>query len=315
MIHKDATTRRLLAPIAAAALLAPTAYGQTDEVFEVPALRPGENISFEASIDVTTAYFYRGISQGRQNYTGAIIQPGAGLSIDLMGDADNNEPVLSTHFSTWNSFATNDRPSSNSWYEADFAMGFSLAMPDGLAFDATYVWLESPQAGAEFNQEIDFTLSYDDSGLWSMVEETKNIPGFSGFQPYVLLAIETSSAADGIAEDNGTYVELGIEPSVLLIDSETNPVTLSLPTAIGLNLNNYYQQAPGDDGDFFGFIKMGAHLSTPLAMIPSKFGEWELSVGVDFLMLSDQLQEISSAADTGDESVQVIGTVGLSMSF
>ncbi|WP_432799890.1 hypothetical protein [Poriferisphaera sp. WC338] len=319
MNFTDIKTTRLLAMSLAAATCLSSAvfaqeYKQEDEQL-IPTFRPGENLSFEAGIDVTTAYFYRGISQGRQNYTGAIIQPYASLDLGLY---DDETVTVNGHIATWNSFSTMNRPAgnNNAWYESDIAIGFTIGLPkDNLALDVTYIWLENPQGGAEFNQEIDISLAYDDSEFWSTVAETKDIPGFEGFQPYALLAYETSGAADAIAEDSGVYLEFGIEPSMTLIDSKTLPITFSLPAHVGLNVSNYYQTAPGDDSDFFGYLDVGAKLSAPMTFIPKEYGNWDMYVGVDFLIFSDQLREISSAAGTGNSTVQVIGTFGMSMSF
>ncbi|QDU33525.1 hypothetical protein KS4_15750 [Poriferisphaera corsica] len=262
--------------------------------------------SFEANTHFTTEYWFRGISQGKQNVNGLIVQPSAAVTYQV------NEQV-STTFGVWSSFSSQDRGGESAWYEADLTAGINFALSDTLSFDATYIWLENPAGGGEFNQELDVSLAFDDTGMWE--EAGIVIPGFEGLQPYGLVAFETSSAADGIGNADGVYLEIGISPSILIIESESTPITLSVPVTFGLNLNDYYQTGSNGDGDFFGYASVGFHASMPLDDVIQMDGSWEGYCGVDYLMLSDQLRDISVAAGTGDDETRVIMSAGLSMSF
>ncbi|QQE11615.1 hypothetical protein JD969_19355 [Planctomycetota bacterium] len=313
-MNKEQSLRAISRLLPAVGLMTVTSIASAQNEFAEPveleqiveAIDEGSNWSFAADTTFTTEYWFRGISQGKQNINGLIIQPSAAATYQLSDG-------ISATFGLWSSFSTTDRDGDSAWYEADPSLGLSFQLSDTLFADITYIWLENPSGGGEFNQEIDFSISHDDSGFWE--DLGVEIPGFEGLQPYALVAFETSSAADGFGNADGIYLEAGIAPSVLIYDSETTPITLSVPITFGFNADKYYQTGSNGDGDFFGFTQIGFHTSMPLEFISPRDGSWELHAGIDFLMLSDQLQEISEAAGTGDDETRVITSFGLSVSF
>jgi hypothetical protein len=106
-------------------------------------------------------------------------------------------------------------------------------------------------------------------------------------------------------------VEFGIEPSLVVVESEDYPVTASFPILVGGSLYDYYE--PGND--FFGYFKGGIVFSVPLSFVPHEFGAWEASAGIHFLVLGDDARTISRAAGTGGDRVQTIGRFGVSVSY
>lgn len=250
-------------------------------------------VSLSLSLDFTTAYYFRGIYQENQ---GLIYQPGADVSFQLTD-------ALSVYLGTWNS--VQDHVGGDQWYESDFYVGASYALSKCLSADISYIWLYSPAGGGEFAQEVDMSLSYDDSGLWG--------DGFDGLQPHVLVAVETSGGSDGFGPglDPGVYYEFGIAPSFTVVDSASAPITLTIPVTVGLG-DNYYEAA--GSSDVFGYVDAGLDFSMPLSFVPAQFGSWEASAGVHFLFLGDNAQILNTGGGSGDDFV-TIGTFGISMSY
>jgi len=270
------------------------------------------NITLEASVDVVTEYVFRGIRQGPQNDQGIIIQPGVDIGIALYEDENIS---VGGYVGTWNSFNDGD-----GWYESDLYAGVGVGLPYGLSLDVAFIALENPDGGGEFAQEIDVTVAYDDSELWA--NAGVDFMQFGGLQPYALLAFETEGGSDGnpTAGTNtgseGVYLELGIEPSILLFDNPTYPITLSVPVAVGMSLEDYYEYVDANGNlvdETYGFTSVGFTMGVPLAFIPAEYGTWEASAGLNIIFLSDELQDLN--AGNGDDDVLYIGSIGVSMSY
>lgn len=142
---------------------------------------------------------------------------------------------------------------------------------------------------------MNFGIEYDDSemlGDWAL-------------SPYAMVAIETRDAGG----EEGTYLELGGALGALFIESDSIPVEFSFPIVIGLSLDNYYES---DDGhEFFGFFLVGAAATMPLDnYIPSNFGTWALSAGVDLVIVNDDAGLL-----TDNDDFALVGKVGIEMSY
>jgi hypothetical protein len=267
--------------------------------------------SFELGSDVATAYWFRGISQGSINRQGVIIQPFMNAAVLLWED---DEWSIAGDIGTWNSFTAGQR--GGGWYESDLSAGVTVGTPSPVTVRVAYVLFQGPNAGVEYQQEIGITATYDDADGWE--DLGVSAAGFAGLQPYVLLVFDTSGAADGFG-GSGIYLELGVNPQVLVCDNQDFPVTLTVPVILGLSLNDYYQTAATVSSDTFGYGSVGVDLSAPLAsIVPARFGAWTAHVGVEALFLSRDLQTISAASagtGTGTDNVQVIARAGASMSY
>ncbi len=120
--------------------------------------------------------------------------------------------------------------------------------------------------------------------------------------PKVILAFELGSgSADGGA-NKGTYLELGVRPTVKLAPA----VTLAIPIKSGLGLNNYYEGPTGDNR--FGFFDTGLQLSVPV--VSGKGGALEAHGGVDFMWLGDNLKLIN-----GGDGFKPIGLIGFTFTY
>ena len=266
-------------------------------------------ISFEVSADIVTEYWFRGIGQENQGF---ILQPGAALTINLIDEEDFS---LDGYFGTWNSYHDHAATGSN-WYESDIFVGLSAGLPHDFGVDLSYIVLYDPANGATFAEEVDLGISYDDSNLMDEL----GCP--VALSPHVLFAIETGSSSDGGSDGGnelGTYMEIGIEPSFIIVESVDYPVTLNIPMTVGLSLDDYYEADTNGDGiledDTFGFFDVGAVFSMPLAFIPSDYGQWETYAGVHCLLLGDTTEQLSMNMGTGDDDFSVYGTFGISMNY
>lgn len=262
------------------------------------------NVSVSAGVDFTTEYFFRGIYQGPGNDEGIIIQP----YLDL-GFAIND--TFSVYVGTWNSLITSDDDlgaapgggGDDGWYEADWYAGVSIALPANFTLDVAYVVLYGPSGGEIFAEEVDITLAYDDSEMWG---------GDFALNPYVMLAIETDGGSDGFAigDDEGIYLELGIEPSFEIVSGGDYPITLSIPVTVGIGIEDYYNLS-GSGGDGLGFVDVGLVFSVPLSFIPSDFGSWSAHAGIHFLYLGSEAVHFDEKSD----DFHYIGTFGFGFEY
>ena len=125
------------------------------------------------------------------------------------------------------------------FYETDFYAGLGFGFAGGWGADVTYTAYMSPRGSWGTVREVAVGLSHDDI-----------------IAPYITLAFEIDGSAAG--DNSGTYLELGIEPSLPLDDA---PVGVSFPIAVGLSPSDYYD--PGGVNEAFGFFNVGAMLGVP----------------------------------------------------
>jgi hypothetical protein len=158
--------------------------------------------------------------------------------------------------------------------------------------DVSYVGYFYPNGNFDDIHELDIAISYDDSddlGDWSV-------------SPYALVAIE-------LKDDNGSedvYLELGGELSLdNIVPSEDLPVSLSVPFAIGLSLDDYY----GDED--FGFLSVGVMAGMPLDFIPSDLGVWEAYAGVTGYWLNDDVAGLTD----GDDDYEIVLSAGFGLEY
>jgi hypothetical protein len=244
--------------------------------------------------DITTAYFFRGILQERDGF---ITQPYGEVGIKLY-ESEGLLSSFSLFGGVWNSIHSEQTGASASpevLYETDW-YGGAQAVFGALTTRASYVAYTSPNDAFATVQEFDLSGAYDDSAYL----------GAFALKPSVLLAFETENTAFGV--DEGIYVELGVAPGFNLNDSETYPVNLSFPMKLGLSGDDYYEDATGND-ETVGYFSGGLKLGVPLAFIPSDYGTWSTSLGVNFLVLGEH------TGDLNNEDFWTVGTWGVSMTY
>lgn len=237
-------------------------------------------VSLSAGSDFTNAYFFRGILQERDGF---IWQPYGGITFTLAKDIgygviDN----IDFSIGSWNSvqseqtFAGSGGPAN--WFESDVVVGFTVGLWGFVSTNISYAAYTFPNGAFSTAQELDWTISFDDSSLL----------GPFALNPSMLWAFEVDNTAFGDKE--GIYLGLGVAPSVVLFEEAAYPVTLSLPLTLGLSVSDFYE-VPGVSNDTFGYFDAGLTASIPLSFISSDYGEWSISAAVDYLALSGTLAD------------------------
>ncbi|MBL8751996.1 MAG: hypothetical protein JNK15_01740 [Planctomycetes bacterium] len=251
-------------------------------------------------IDFTNQYFFRGIAQENQ---GVIAQPWYQLGYSLH---DGGETVKSLGLTVglWNSL--HDGPTGGAggpWYESDFYVGLSAAVGERLTIGTTYTAYYSPNGSFGTVEELAFSFGLDDRGLLTDAVE-------SGLRPSLVLAVETDGQADA-GNHVGIYAQFGIEPLFALGQFGSLDATLAVPVTLGTSLSDYYEDpSAGGDDEFFGFLDIGAVVSSPLPFMPSRLGPWTGELGLHWLLLGDNNEE----RNVGD-SAELIVSFGLATAF
>jgi len=251
-----------------------------------------------AQLDVTNAYYFRGILQERE---GVQIEPWTELYINLYSSEDGFLRDATIGGGVWLSFQSERtcvgcNPQSPQWlYEGDYYPLLSLGFAGNLTLNTTYYWYSSPNDAFATAQELDFKLLWDDSevfGRWAMA-------------PWINLAIETHNTAFG--PDEGQAVQMGIGPTIYAAEDES--FTLTAPAELGLAIDDYYESASGAENTF-GYANVGLLLSVPLSFIPESAGAWTFSMSGKYFFFSSDLE----AANRG-RSTYPVGMASLGVSF
>jgi len=271
-------------------------------------------ISFAAGTDVVTQYFFRGLAQENQDL---IVQPYASLTFKFYeGDGPVNNILVTV--GTWNSLhqgptGIDGSPAGSPevWYESDFYTTVSTTLFDDWTASATYTAYMSPNSSYNTIQEIAVGLAYND----------KELLGAFAVNPSILAAFEIDDQADAgnslFALPNmseGIYFQVGIKPGFTLIESKDYPVAVGFPIVVGLSLDDYYEDASGDD-EAFGYVDAGIELSVPLAFIPSDYGAWTFTAGPHFIFLGENTQDYSTPNPNNGDDFAIWGKFSISMSY
>jgi hypothetical protein len=247
-------------------------------------------------LDVTNAYFFRGIRQERE---GVILQPWTELYYSLYSSEDGFLRDLTVGGGVWSSFHSERTGAAEDpqWlYEADYYPLISMDFAGGVGLTTYYYFYTSPNGAFSTTQELNFKFTYDDSealGDWAMA-------------PWINFAIEMENTSFG--GDRGTGVQLGVGPT--LYAPESGAVTLTMPVEVGLSLEDYYENADGSGNHTFGYVSAGLLASIPLSFIPESAGAWSLNLGGKVFYFNEILSDANR-----NKSVYPVGTIGLGVAF
>jgi hypothetical protein len=280
-------TSRVIGVLGIAGLFAAPAWAQTPPAPQpqgmAPAAVPPTETAAPAKpwtlttgLDFTSAYLFRGILQ---QSGGAIAQPYADLGVTLGSG-------VSANFGNWDSLHSTS-PAGH-WYESDYYASVTFTagkVKPGLL----YTSYTSPADRFVTVQELAGVVVFDDSA--------SSFP----LTPKVILAFELDGQADG-GTKKGTYLELGVRPTVKLHPK----ATLAIPVKLGLSANHYYEGPTGDNT--FGFFDLGLQLSVPVAS--GKGGALEAHGGVDFYRLGDNMKLLNDG-----DAFKPVATVGITFTY
>lgn len=260
-----------------------------------PDPNPGA-LTMTGSFDVLNQYMFRGI---RQNSTGVVSWPAVDLGVSAFS-GDGGLKSVGLNLGTWNSLHSGDTgadgPSGKMWYESDFYASVGFGFGGGTSFTTTYTAYTSPNSGFTTVKEFAFKFAVDDSARF----------GKGAFKPYVVLAQEFGTdvgvgQADGGA-NAGTYMEIGAAPGL-----SAPKMSIAFPLKVGFSLSDYYELDGVDNK--FGFFSVAGIVTVPLGGATT-FGSWNLHGGVEYQALGTTTKYFN-----GDESNQVIGSIGIGFSY
>lgn len=252
-----------------------------------------KRVTLAAGIDAASAYLFRGIFQ---EDSGAIVPPFVDVGVSLY-EGDGALKSITANGGVWNSLHSGPSGSGtdgrSAWYEADYYGSVTFTIGNWKP-GALYTSYTSPNDVFGTVHELAGVLAYDDSA--------------SAFplNPKAVLAFELDGQADG-GLGRGTYLELGVRPSLTAVDAPRYPLALAIPAKVGLSLNDYYEGPTGSNT--FGFFSLGAVASVPLAFMNGR-SSWEAHGGVDVLWLGDNTRLLN-----GGDRVKPVGILGVSVSY
>lgn len=277
---RDFRMRVPLASIAVCTSVTTAAFAQEQPV------APADRFSGTAWVSFTNEYISRGLVLQNQ---GVIVQPGVELRYQLTDHVGVFGGVWSS-LSDEHTGATSD--DLRTWYEFDWWVG-AAASVDRWSLSAAYWEFHSPNDAFDTSHNLEFVARYDDTGLLR--------EGFA-FAPYAKVFVELDGKA-GNGEDEGVYVELGVNPTFVVAEESDLPVRLTFPVFVGTGADDFYV-----DNDTFGFAAAGVQAAIPLDMLSSDIARWELSGGVTGYF-------INPSFNGSLEDERIVGFLRLSANF
>jgi len=207
-------------------------------------LAEGSRFSAAAQLDMTNAYYFRGILQENDGF---IAQPWGEVYANLYSSDTGLIRDVTVGVGVWLSIHSKETLAANgphSIYEADYYPLVSMDLAGGFNLLTIYYFYDSPNgAWDEAVQELNFKLSYDDSESL-------------GLSPWLNLAIETHSTSFG--PKSGTGLQFGIAPTVF----EADAFSVTATAEMGLSLGDYYEGIGKEQT--FGYANFGAGVAIPL---------------------------------------------------
>jgi hypothetical protein len=259
--------------------------------------KEGSRLSGLIQLDLSNAYFFRGFLQERD---GLIFRPRGELYVSLVSEDDGLIRDVSLGGGVWvsiHSQETGARHGPRSVYEVDWYPSVSVQLAGSVSVTATYYYFTSPNGAFDRIDELDVTLAWDDAevlGRWAL-------------RPWATLFVETQGTAFG--DEEGTGLELGVEPTLYSFDHPTYPVTLSVPLQLGLGIEDYYETEGGGE-NFFGYFQWGLAASVPMPFVPENLGTWTLTLKGSAMTLSPTLEEVNEG-----RGLYPVFTAGLGVTF
>lgn len=295
--------RFLLSLVATLAVFSAGVFAQTGVHQEPAAPEKAEKPwTLNLNLDMPTQYFFRGYNV---TDSGFILQPSAEFSYKVY---ESGQFSVTPFVGVWENITGNPRQtgekpvgSPKQWSEGDLYGGVRLNY-DKWEFTTLYTLYMYPNDSSPDAQEVGFQLKYDDSSWWTKT------PFFASINPKVGLYLETQNDA---ATGESDYFEVGIEPTFKPFKVFNTPVTLSLPTTLGMSLDGYYTDSEGSN-DTFGYWQTGIKASVPLtSLISEKYGKWVLTGEVDYINLMAESAKVSN----GGEDDVFVAKIGIGVSF
>ena len=178
----------------------------------------------------------------------------------------------------WNDLCTSQHnPTVGNWNEFDWFAGIQFTIAKNWSFSTQYIAFLSPPGNFKTEQNIEFSLSYDDSAFKLPIV----------LNPYIkfFLAVAGDSTVV-VGKRGGTYdIEIGINPTLKL---KQYALTLSLPTWVTVGPAAFWNGGTlglkdvknKNCGVFSTGFKGIANLG-----IPKSYGNWYVDAGIQYYYL------------------------------
>lgn len=265
---------------------------------------PVTYITGDFGVTFTSEYDSRGIPQPRQ-WKGVIAQPYLDIYIKLYSGDPNSWFInsVSAQLSFWTDIGSNHDTAgigstTSYWEEFDWDPGVSVTFAQKFTLLVQYFEFDSPADVFDTARSVDANLTYDDSSLlgpWSMhphftVLYELGAPGFAGLHPH------------------GWYYEIGVAPSYTFLSKSAYPITLALPTTVGLGSSGGGTGFYGNNN--FGYFCAGPSISVPLSFIPSGFGSWTVTAAYTYFYEGTTIREANRAPYVNGDGDVFAGSSG-----
>ncbi len=242
-------------------------------------------VAVSGGVDVTNKYMFRGI---RQNVSGMAVWPAVDLALTPF-TGEGGLKAVTINVGMWNSLHT--EPSG--WYEADYYAALTLGGAKG-AFTTTYTSYTSPDDLFAHVKEVMFKAAVTDGAA------------ILGLKPYATVAVELSDASADGGTKKGTYMELGLAPSIPL----PRGIALNITQKFGLSLGSYYENPTTGGDSRFGYSSSSAILVIPLGAPDTPGAHWNVRGGIEYQGLGESTKQFN-----GGDASQFIGTFGVGFSY
>ncbi|MGA7265128.1 MAG: hypothetical protein WCA23_31470 [Stellaceae bacterium] len=193
----------------------------------------------------------------------------------------------------------------NFWNELDGFAGFNFNFYKDWLLGAQYVAFISPGGQFKTENNLEFSLGYDDGGRWFAPLAVK---------PYAKLFFTASGGSTVVLGQVPSFdVELGAIPTWDLHPYQL-PVIFTFPTWITVGPSNFWGGSSN-----VGVFSTGIAAKVPLAFAPLQFGEWSFNVGVQYYnLINSQLrnaQEILGVVSPGSSGYRNIFVFAAGLGF
>lgn len=247
------------------------------------------------NVGAETADYFRGVFDDVPEGLDEIaVGPDLSVIVELWrgGQADWLQNLTLT-VGTQNNLADQVQPVDSSvrdWYESNNFVGLGARLAGDWLLGVIYTVYTSPNDVSPTAEEVAVAGSYrGDNFLGRLAPQLK--------------------VAKRVDPDRGVYTELRLTPSLTLFEGAAYPLTLRAPLTLGVGFDDYYA---GED--VAGFIGVGLNGSIPLAFIPSDYGVWRFTGGVEIFIRDDELRRQDGPFGSRDTAV-VIGSVSISFVY
>ncbi len=224
-------------------------------------------ITIDGELLWTTAYMSDGYVFRDEGLT---LQPQITVAKEMV---INDDLTLVPWFNVWANVTDEKYNGGDYFDELDLSAGVDF-VKGPFTFGLQYLYYVSPVDSFDDLHEIGAGVKFDDSDMHDMP---------FAFNPYATLYTEVIDKAG----PEGTYIELGIEPSYTFKDV---PVTITVPVTTAININDFYFDSDGSNA-LIGYVSVGC------------FGQYDIndnfyvSAGVEYYLLTADSTDQSNDGD------------------